>query len=145
MDFLATSPIPWLPAEIAYLALGLVLFAVHLNLQSILMTRELGADYNTSARDEQRKVTGVAARAERALRNFNETFPAFVALALAIQVMGVADWWTGFGAALWFWSRVVYLPLYLQGVPRWRSLVFILSAVGLIIMFAGLVSPASPS
>lgn len=139
MDFLAASPIPWLPTEIAYLALGLVLLGVHINFQSILLTIQLGSDYNTSARDEERKVTGVAARAERALRNFNETFPAFAALALAVNVTGAADWWTGFGAALWFWSRVAYLPLYLYGVQRWRSLVFILSAVGLIVLFVGLV------
>jgi uncharacterized MAPEG superfamily protein len=139
MDFLAASPIPWLSTEIAYLALSVLLLGVHLNFQSILMTRELGRDYNTSARDNQRKVTGVAARAERALRNFNETFPAFAALALAIQVTGSADWWTGFGAALYFWSRVVYLPLYLFGVQHWRSLVFILSGVGLIILLVGLV------
>lgn len=139
MDFLAASPIPWLPTEIAYLALGLVLLGVHINFQSILLTMQLGSDYNTSARDEERKVTGVAARAERALRNFNETFPAFAALALAVNVTGSADWWTGFGAALWFWSRVAYLPLYLYGVARWRSAVFILSAIGLVILFVGLV------
>lgn len=140
VEWLAASPIPKLPAEIAYLALSVALLFVYLNFQSILLTRELGSGYNTGPRDEQRKVTGMAARAERALRNFLETFPAFAALALAHVMMDKGgDWWAGFGAALYFWSRVVYLPLYLYGVQYWRSVVFMLSCVGIAILFVRLV------
>ncbi len=140
MDWLATSPIPTLPTEIAYLALGVALLGVHVAVQAILLTRQLGSDYNAGPRDEQRKVTGVAGRAERALRNFLETFAAFAALALAHAMMDKGgDQWAGFGAALWFWSRVVYLPLYLAGVRYWRSAVFLLSAVGMLILFIRLV------
>ncbi len=139
MEFLAGSPIPGLPTEIAYLALAVVMLGLHVCFQSILLTRELGSDYNAGPRDEGQKVSGVAGRAERALRNFNETFPAFASLALAINVTGGADWWTGFGAALYLWSRVVYLPLYLLGIKYWRSLVFLVSCLGLIILFVRLV------
>src|SRR5690606_21024327 len=128
--WLAASPISGLPAEIAYLALSVALLGVHIMFQSLLLTKQLGPQYNAGARDEQREVGGVAGRAERALRNFNETFPAFVALVLAIAVLDRADWWTGFGAALYFWCRLVYLPLYLGGVPYLRSAVWIVSALG---------------
>lgn len=140
MDWIAASPIPRLPTGIAYLALGVLLLSVHIAFQSILLTRQFGSAYNAGARDEQRKATGVAGRAERALRNFLETFPAFAALALAhAAVPDGGGWWSGFGAALWFWARVAYLPLYLAGVPYLRSLVFLLSAAGLAIMFLTLV------
>ena len=135
LDFLAGSPIPGLPTEIAYLLLSVALLFVHINLQSVLMTRQLGSDYNASPRDEDRQVTGVAARAERALRNFNESFAGAAALMLAVTATDQASWWTGFGAALYFWARVVYIPLYLTGVLYWRSIVFMVSLAGMVIMF----------
>ena len=136
LDLLATSPIARLPTGIAYLMLAVVLLGVHIAVQSILLTRELGSSYNAGPRDEDRKVGGVAGRAERALRNFLETFPAFAALAAVQALMdkGV-DPWSGAGAAIYFWARVAYLPLYLAGIAYVRSLVFLLSCVGLVMIF----------
>jgi uncharacterized MAPEG superfamily protein len=139
LDFLAASPIGGLPPEIAYLALASALLGVHIVLQSLLLIRDLGADYNASARDEQRSPGPLGSRAERALRNFLETFAVFAALSLAVTVTGKADWWSGLGAALYFWARVVYVPLYLGGVPYFRSLVWLVAAAGMLIIFWRLV------
>jgi uncharacterized MAPEG superfamily protein len=38
------------------------------------------------------------------------------------------------GAWIWLAARIVYLPLYLFGVPRLRSLAFGVSALGLVLM-----------
>lgn len=136
LEFLATSPIAKLPTEIAYLMLAVLLLAVHITVQAILLTRQLGSTYNASARDEQREVTGVAARAGRALRNFLETFPAFIALAVVQTLMDKGgDVWSGAGAAIYFWARLAYLPLYLAGIPYVRSLVYTIACVGLVMMF----------
>ena len=35
------------------------------------------------------------------------------------------------GAALWFWARVAYLPLYLFGVSYIRTLAFVVATIGL--------------
>lgn len=140
MESLASSPIAGLTPEIAYLALASVLLGVHIACQSLLLVRDLGRDYNAGPRDEGREPGVVGARSERALRNFLETFAAFAALALAVTVTGKADWWSGFGAALYFWARVVYLPLYLGGVPYFRSAVWLVSAAGIIIVFWRLVA-----
>lgn len=126
--------LPSLPVEIAYLALSGGLLFAQLALQSILLTRQLGSEYNAGPRDEQREVTGIAGRAERAFRNFLETFPLFAAVALAVHVTGKADWWTGLGAALYFWARVAYLPLYLAGIPYLRSAVWCLASLGIVII-----------
>ena len=136
LELLSASPIAKLPTEIAYLVLAVVLLGVHIALQAVLLTRQLGSEYNAGARDEQRKVSGVAGRAERALRNFLETFPAFAALALVQVVMDKGgDPWSGAGAAIYFWARLAYLPLYLAGIPYLRSLVFLVSCVGLVMIF----------
>lgn len=131
---MASMILPSLPTEIAYLALSGGLLFVQIGLQSILMTRQLGSQYNAGPRDEQREVTGVAGRAERAFRNFLETFPLFAAAVLAVHVAGKADWWTGLGAGLYFWARVAYVPLYLAGIPYLRSAVWGIASLGIAII-----------
>lgn len=126
--------LPSLPVEIAWLALSGALLLVHIVAQGVLLTRQFGSGYNAGARDEQRQPGGMAGRAERALRNYLETFPLFAALALAIVVTGKAGWWSGLGAALYFWARVAYLPLYLAGVPYLRSLAWAVATGGLVII-----------
>ena len=99
------------------------------------MTLELGRDFNVSARDERRILNGtVARRADRALRNFLETYAAFVGLALALAVTDRAGGAGAIGAAVWFWARVAYLPLYLFGVPYVRTAIWLVSMIGLAAM-----------
>lgn len=129
-----------LSSEMLYLVLSVVLLLVHLSIQSFTFKTQVGNRYTVGARDEGLQPKGVAGRAARAFANFRETFPAFAALALAIEVVGAGDWWTGFGAALYFWSRVAYLPAYLAGIVWVRSFIWKFSAVGLVIMLWRLVT-----
>ena len=46
-------------------------------------------------------------------------------------------WW---GAQLYFWGRVAYLPLYVLGVPLVRSLVWNVATVGIVLILLALVS-----
>ena len=125
-----------LPVELQALAWSVMLLFAHIGLQSGLMTLELGVPYNASPRDNQAEPRGViAGRAARAARNFMETYPAFVGLALALVVSGRHGDMGSQGAIMWIVSRVVYLPLYLAGVPYIRTLVFSVSIWGLIRMF----------
>lgn len=128
------------PTELLLLAAGVVLLVVQILVQSGTMTKELGGDWNAGPRDDGRRPTGViAGRAERALKNYLETFPAFVGLALALAVTGRTGGLGLAGAHLWFWARVAYVPLYLAGVPKVRSLVWLAALVGLGLMAAALV------
>lgn len=73
---------------------------------------------------------GVAGRADRAAQNQIEAMAMFLALVLAAQVAGKAPQ-AAFGATIFFWARVVYWPLYLAGIPVARTLVWLVSIVGL--------------
>ena len=119
-------------------ALSVVLLMVHVLLHSSITSRELGRDWNAGPRDEERKVKSVlAGRAKRASANFRETYPAFVALALGLAIGG-DTWHLGLiGALVWFAARIVYIPLYLGGVPYIRSLVWLVAMAGMGLMFAG--------
>ncbi len=122
------------------LAWSVVLLVVHIMLQGHLATRELGSKWNAGPRDDEKKPKGaLAGRAERASANFRETYPAFVALAAAAGLMGITSGWALIGAYVWFACRIVYIPLYLAGVPYVRSLVWLGAMAGLLAMFIAIV------
>lgn len=124
--------------ELTLLALSVVLLFVHIGVQGALLTKDLGSGYNAGPRDEKRELGPLAGRAERALRNFLETWPAFIALALIAGVTGTSNGLTQWGAGLYLAFRIVYLPLYLSGVPNFRSLAFGVASLGLLLMLVGL-------
>lgn len=129
-----------MPTEILVLALGVGLLFIHIALQGLLATAELGVGWNAGARDEGLKPKSrFAGRADRALTNFKETFPAFIALALALVVTDQAGGAGASGAWLWFAGRVLYIPLYLFGVPYIRTVAWGIAFVGLFRMFSDLI------
>jgi len=122
-----------MPIEIQMLAWSIALGLAHVLVGAGLMTRQRGLKWNASARDgEARPLTGVAARMDRALRNFLETFPFFAAAVLAVVLTDQTGSDTALGAQLYFWARLAYLPIYAAGVPYLRSLVWVVSLWGLL-------------
>ncbi|HTO32613.1 MAG TPA: MAPEG family protein [Pararhizobium sp.] len=125
---------------VTLVAWSVVLLAVHIGLQSIPATLELGSAWNAGPRDEQKKPAGVfAGRADRAFANFRETYPAFIGLALSVAITGDLTGWGLIGAWTWLICRIVYIPLYLAGIPYVRSLVWLGSLAGLLLMFGVIV------
>lgn len=124
-----------LPIEITLLGWSVVLLTVAILLQGHFATRERGTQWNAGPRDGDNAPKGVmAGRAQRALDNFKESYPAFLALALALAVTGRTGGIGAIGAMLWFAARIAYHPLYLFGVPYVRSLAWMASMVGLLLM-----------
>jgi uncharacterized MAPEG superfamily protein len=91
-----------------------------------------------TARDDEAPPGPLLGRAERALRNFLETWPAFITLALIAHLAHLGHPLVFWGALDWLASRVLYLPLYLIGIFGLRSLVWFIGALGLLAMFLGL-------
>ena len=101
-----------------------------------------GYRWTAGARDsEVPPLTGVAGRLERALRNFLETFPVFVAAVFLVHVLGREGALSKWGAVLYFSARLVYLPLYAAGVPVIRSLVWNVAFAGIVLLLIAAVWP----
>jgi uncharacterized MAPEG superfamily protein len=127
--------LPPLPTELILLGWSTVLLFAHIMLQGQLATRDRGLDWNAGARDGEQKPLGpLAGRAARALANLQETYPIFVTLALGLAVSGRTGGIGETGAILWFVARIVYVPLYLFGVKYVRSLCWLTSILGLLLM-----------
>lgn len=119
--------------ELQMLAWAIALGLVHVLLGAGLMTAQRGLKWNTSARDgEPKPLTGAAARVDRALRNFLETFPFFAAAALAVVLAQRTSPETAIGAQIYFWARLAYLPIYAAGIPYLRTLVWGISLWGIL-------------
>jgi uncharacterized MAPEG superfamily protein len=121
--------------EISVLVLAAALGLVHIVVQasSALLTR--GLRYGLSARDEQQTPSPVVGRIERASRNFQETFPLFAAVVLAAVVAHKTSSTTATAAWVYLGARVLYLPIYIAGIPGVRTALWMVS-IGAIVAIA---------
>lgn len=101
-------------------------------------TYGLGPNYLLGPRDEKRQPNVLAGRLERALKNMLETYPAFIALVVALAVAGKTGGIAATGAWIWLAARIVYVPVYAAGIPVVRTALWLISALGLVLMFARL-------
>ncbi|NVN85829.1 MAG: MAPEG family protein [Rhodopseudomonas sp.] len=130
-----------LPTEITVLGWSVVLLIAQMFLASVPVTKELGGLYQAGPRDEGKAARGrFAGRAGRAFRNLLETYPVFVALALALAVTGRTGGWGALGAEIWLVARILYVPAYLIHFPFARTFVWFVSLLALIAMLVRLLS-----
>ena|ERR1700712_321003 len=124
--------------ELAYLLWSAALAFVYMLAQAGAYRFQTGVKAANSTRDSEPEPNLMTGRATRALRNFQETYPIFIALTIVAVMAGRADALTYWGALLWFWARVAYLPAYLMGLSPYRSWIWVVSAIGLVLMFVGI-------
>ncbi len=121
--------------ELMCLAWAVMLGLVHIILASHVRTKELGISWNLSARDgELPHVSLLAERLARAQANFFETFPLFAAAILIVAVTQTYNVFSYWGALIYLIARVVYFPIYAFGIPKIRTVVWLISIVGLLMV-----------
>lgn len=122
-----------MPNELELLGWAVVLGFVYVFVAIGFATRQRGLKWNMSNRDNAAEPLGpMASRAQRASRNFLETFAFFVAATLAVVVAHRTDSQTLLGAYIYLGARIVYLPVYIIGIPYLRTLVYAASVWGIL-------------
>lgn len=128
--------------ELSMLGWTLVLAFVQILLFDIARTGQYGLKWNTGARDEEMPpLSPMASRLQRAQNNLFETLPLFIAAVLIAHVAGRNGDLTHNGALLFLVGRIVYVPLYAFGVKQIRSLVWLVSTAGLLMIFWAILAP----
>ena len=126
--------------ELSVLGWSVVLLLLQVVAQATAAS-DLGPTYLLSPRDEYRESSSViAGRLTRALNNLLETYPAFVALALGLIVAGKTGGLGATGAWVWIVARVLYVFIYATGIPVVRTLVWLASIIGLLLMLIRLMA-----
>lgn len=88
-------------------------------------------------RDDLPAPTPLAGRAERAARNMLENLVLLVALITAARLAGASQHAVDLGAQIFFFSRLLYFPVYLAGIVYLRTAIWAVSIGGLaLIVFA---------
>ncbi len=118
-------------AELRLLGVATLLGLVQVFWGAGAAQRQRGYDWAAGSRDEERPVHGVAARLQRALANYGETFAIFAASLLGALLEHGPTGMTLIGAWLYVIGRLIYVPLYASGVPRLRTIVWGVSIVGI--------------
>ena len=89
-------------------------------------------------RDNLPDATLFAGRAERTARNTAENFMLFAAITLVAHAAGATSPRVAAGAELFFWARVLYVPVYYAGIKFVRTAVWLVSIVGLGMMLSAM-------
>ena len=121
--------------EMTMLWLSLVLGLLQIVFAASTSTASRGTTWALGPRDDAgAQMSKVASRFERALRNFIETFPLFAAAVLMAALLNKHGAMSALGAQLYFWARLVYVPVYAAGIPIVRTLVWTVSIIGIILV-----------
>lgn len=126
--------------ETLLLAASTFLGMLHLFIAAGAATRARGAAWNLGNREGPTPaLTGSAFRLDQAFKNFLETYAFFAAGVLAALVENRVGGMVLWGSHLYFWARVLYLPIYAAGVTGLRTLIWLLSVAGIALIWAGVV------
>ena len=63
----------------------------------------------------------------------------FAILVIVAGLIGVSNDLTILGSQLFFWGRLAYAVIYIVGIPWLRTAVFLISILGMILIFLQLV------
>ena len=125
--------------ELQTLGWSVVLGIAYVLIAAAFVTWQRGLRWNAGNRDgELKPLDKYAARADRANRNFLETFAFFASATLAVVAMHKTGAQTALGAQVYFWARLAYLPVYVVGIPYLRTAVWIASLWGILQMVEAL-------
>src|SRR5690349_15981947 len=120
--------------------LMLLVWAVLLTFVQMLVavggaTLQVGLPALAGNREGLALCTGWAGRAARAHHNMLENLVLFAVLVLVAVAAGKTNSTTLLGAQIFFWARLAYAVIYAAGIPWLRTAVWLVSVIGLAMIF----------
>ena len=122
--------------ELALLVWTVLLTFVQMLVAVMGATLQVGLPALAGNREALAPCTGWAGRAVRAHHNMLENLVLFAVLVLVAVAAGRTNSTTLHGAQLFFWARLVYALVYLAGIPWLRTAVWLVSVIGLALIFS---------
>lgn len=121
--------------ELMFLLWAVALMFAQMLISATGATLQVGLPLLAGNRENFPTLTGWAGRAHRAHHNMLENLVLFAALVLIAVVANKTNPTTLLGAQLFFWARLVYAGVYLAGIPWLRTAVWLVSVIGLVLIF----------
>jgi uncharacterized MAPEG superfamily protein len=120
--------------DLQMLVWSAVLAIVQMLIAAVAANRQLGTPVLVGNREAVPALTGWAGRAQRAHLNMLESLAIFAIFVIVAQLTGRANASTALGATLFFWARLIYAVVYVAGIPWLRTLVWVVSFAGIILV-----------
>lgn len=114
-------------SELTILGLYGLLIILLILIETFAAVLNLGLPYMSSPRDERRDKSGLAGRAERGVINCTIGMALFAPAILALAVKDAFTATTLMLAQIYLAARVVYVVVYLAGIPLIRTLSFVVA------------------
>ncbi|MEA3193280.1 MAG: hypothetical protein QOD26_1613 [Betaproteobacteria bacterium] len=121
--------------ELMLLAWAVALTLVQMLVAASGSASQVGAMTLFGNREGLPALTGWAGRAQRAHHNMLENLVLFTALVLICAVTNRTNSTTLLGAQLFFWARLAYAVIYVAGITYVRTVAWLISLVGLVMIF----------
>jgi uncharacterized MAPEG superfamily protein len=125
--------------ELVYLLWAIALTFAQMMIAVSGATLQVGLPALAGNREGLPPCTGWTWRAQRAHQNMLESLVLFAALVLIAVLTNKTNATTLLGAQLFFWARLAYAAIYIAGLPWLRTAAWLVSMVGLILIFVQLV------
>ena len=122
--------------ELMLLVWALLLTFVQMLIAVSGATLQVGLPALAGNREGLAPCTGWAGRAARAHHNMLENLVLFASLVLVAALAGKTNATTLLGAQLFFWARLAHAVVYLAGIPWLRTALWLVSVVGLVLIFS---------
>lgn len=114
---------------------SIVLGFVYLVAAAVTSVGQRGMKWAAGPRDETAPpINAIGGRIDRAWKNYLETFPFFAAAILMEAHVGTGNPNAALGAQLYFWGRVAFLPIYAAGIPYLRTVAWVVSLAGIVLV-----------
>jgi uncharacterized MAPEG superfamily protein len=124
--------------EIQMLCWSVVLGLLQLVIATALSVKDQGLPYSFGPRDVPGPaVTVLTGRFKRAFQNFRETFVYFAVAVLIVVALNKTNATTALGSEIYFWARLVYVPIYAAGIALARTAAWTASVVGMVMVLLG--------
>jgi len=120
--------------EIMYLAWSVLLAIAHMLVTVVALVSHSGLMVSVGNRANLPELPGWGGRAVRANNNMSQNLVLFAAAVLAVVLTGTTNPTTLLGAQLFFWGRVAYAVCYLGGIPWLRTLSWLVSIAGVVMV-----------
>ena len=130
--------------ELYWLCACVVLFFFHLLAESVAASRQYSTNELLAARDNLAPQNPSLSRTKRVTQNMIESMIMFTPLVLIAVLAGRTSSLTELGAALFFFARLIFAPLYWFGIPVARTVCWFVGVIGMgLILFQVLPFPGA--
>lgn len=120
--------------DLKYLLFSLILMFVQMLVAVTFANFAFGLPTLAGNREGLGEMPGIGGRAKRAHLNMLENIALFAPLVLVAAVAGKANATTAMGAMIFFWARLAYAIIYVAGIPWLRTVSWVVSVVGMIMI-----------